>query len=202
MTTVKWALPSLYSHMKYLRVPKRPFQWRIEAKIRMGECLGKCMRVAFTEGGDLGWLAWHALRDRANGAWAPAVPLIFLSFIYFCMYYDYHGLVTKVSKHHVLLHHNTFGRQRSSRVCLKNREAGELTQRHTWNLCNIRDVNIGFLCLWLIILILWRSVFSLQKQKKWGWLLVMGSQNFNDALFLSKCAEYLVTLNLLIGNQN
>lgn len=30
----------------------------------------------------------------------------------------------------------------------------------------------------------------------------MRSQNFNDALFLNKCADYLVTLNLLIEKQN
>lgn len=41
--------------MEYLRVPKRP-QWSTEAKISksMGVASGEPMRVAFTEGGDLG----------------------------------------------------------------------------------------------------------------------------------------------------
>lgn len=41
------------------------------------------------------------------------------------------GLINKASKHYLLRHHDTFGRQRSSEVRLKHREAGELNQRHT-----------------------------------------------------------------------
>lgn len=167
----------------------------------MGKGLGKCMRVVFTEGGDSGWLLRHCTVSQGQRRWAPTVPLIVLLFTYFCMQYDCHGLANKASEHHLLLHRDTSGRQRSSGVLLKHRGAGELTQKHTRSLRHIRDANIVFLCLRLI-LALGTCGFFLQKQKKQGWLLVTRSQNFNNALFLSKCADYLVTLDLLIEKQN
>lgn len=99
---------------------------------------------------------------------------------------DHHGLISKTPKHQLLWHHGASGSQRSSGVLLKYGEAGEPTQRYS-SLCLTRDVNTDFLCLqWILALGRWVSF--LYKPKKWGWLLVMRSQNFNNALFLNKCA--------------